>query len=940
MKLKWLIFSFILMLGTTVGYAQTDEVALLKKEIKTLKKNKKYTEAFTISAAAVDRFLQSENWGAANTILYRMATLPDQDTISQKLKKYIDRKRESLSDSHPIQAIHISRYLATRDAYFGRFKDALTHYEKCADQLYERSDTQYLHKIYYYLAQCHLYAKSDGATVQKYAEQAERIFNQKKDRDSSFVARLYYVRGIAFRGSNENKVIENLRKSQELQADRSGEKENIITKALINLKRFDEAYVSAKKASQTFYNSYGDEYGLYQVYEAVALDYLGRNDEALAKIEEGIKNLQKNYDLSSPEFANVYYYKAQILKSLKKEDNALNTCQYIFQMFYPQYIPEQNTDIPEISGETPDHWVLSTFTLFGDIIIQKYQQTKDIKYLEQVMNVFENSINDISIRRYEMDSWESKERYNNYIYNIYQNACITAALLYQADPTEANQEKVLSFLAKSRSTLLQETRLDRLNQENTPDSILQEEIALNKTISEIETKILKAKSAGDQTKTVTLKNDLFDTEQKLKKFKLENQSFYGQKKEVFADNEAVSYIRQLPDDVLNLAYLVSNDEILSVGFSRDEFFIDLSPKNEDFDELIVSLGSYLSDWGNTLRNRSKSEGKINAQAKMLSTILLKPLKQFSSLPKHLVILPNGPLQSIPFELLMLPDSEQRLIEQFDLSYAYLFSSLPKQNQKTKRGASFAGFAPIYQKEDTPDEPQVPSEETNYIALRSGLIDIPRARQSVAALTAQYHGKSWIGTKATKENFVENAQHYDVLHLGMHSLLNENTSALSSLVFSGKEGHELYLREVQSMDIPASLVVLSACNTGVGREVVGEGSFSLARAFFYAGAESTLMSLWQVPDEQTSRIMQLFYDHLNLGLSKSQALASAKRDFLDTASPLETHPAFWSGFVLVGDTSPIHIAEKSSLSLRLGISLLVALFVGFALKYWFVRNKGA
>ena len=295
-------------------------------------------------------------------------------------------------------------------------------------------------------------------------------------------------------------------------------------------------------------------------------------------------------------------------------------------------------------------------------------------------------------------------------------------------------------------------------------------------------------------------------------------------------------------------------------------------------------------------------------------------------------MPDGPLHSIPFELLQVPGKDDLMIDHYDISYAYIFESLPNKNAKPVHVKSFGGFAPWYQMEE---EGLDNVDDSQWIALRSGLIDIPEARKTTESLANKYGGKSWLGEKATKATFIAEAGNYDVLHLGMHSLLNEYSNALSSLVFYGSEDHELLLKEVQPLEIPASLVVLSACNTGVGRNVVGEGPLSLARAFFYAGTKSTLMSLWQVPDQQTSRIMQLFYNNLEEGMTRSQALREAKRTYLATASTLESHPAFWSGFVLVGDSSAMILPSRSA---TFGKMTKVGLLVVALLMIWFLFGK--
>ncbi|MEM9824896.1 MAG: CHAT domain-containing protein, partial [Bacteroidota bacterium] len=108
----------------------------------------------------------------------------------------------------------------------------------------------------------------------------------------------------------------------------------------------------------------------------------------------------------------------------------------------------------------------------------------------------------------------------------------------------------------------------------------------------------------------------------------------------------------------------------------------------------------------------------------------------------------------------------------------------------------------------------------------------------------------------------------------------------------------------NLQLNAELTVLSACNTGSGKLIKGEGVMSLARGFIHAGCPSVLMSLWSVDDCATSKIMLQFYQHITDGKSKDHALRLAKIDYLSTADRLHQHPYYWSAFVQVGNTAPL------------------------------------
>ena len=111
-----------------------------------------------------------------------------------------------------------------------------------------------------------------------------------------------------------------------------------------------------------------------------------------------------------------------------------------------------------------------------------------------------------------------------------------------------------------------------------------------------------------------------------------------------------------------------------------------------------------------------------------------------------------------------------------------------------------------------------------------------------------------------------------------------------------------MRDLYNLQLNADMVVLSACETGIGELQKGEGIISLARGFTYAGAKSIITSLWSVEDECTKKIMISFYEYLDQGLAKDAALRQAKLDYIndEQTTHVDAHPFYWSPFIGVGD----------------------------------------
>ena len=141
-----------------------------------------------------------------------------------------------------------------------------------------------------------------------------------------------------------------------------------------------------------------------------------------------------------------------------------------------------------------------------------------------------------------------------------------------------------------------------------------------------------------------------------------------------------------------------------------------------------------------------------------------------------------------------------------------------------------------------------------------------------------------------------------LHLATHGFINEEHPDLSGLIFYGTDDSSsndgiLYAGDIFNLTLNADLLVLSACEIGLGKTINGEGIYGLTRAFFYAGANNLIVSLWQVADKSTSVLMINFYKNILNGVDYSSALRQIKLDMIKGG--LYSYPLEWSPFILIG-----------------------------------------
>jgi CHAT domain-containing protein len=186
-------------------------------------------------------------------------------------------------------------------------------------------------------------------------------------------------------------------------------------------------------------------------------------------------------------------------------------------------------------------------------------------------------------------------------------------------------------------------------------------------------------------------------------------------------------------------------------------------------------------------------------------------------------------------------------------------------------------------------------------------------------------------EASKENLKKrNLSDYRIIHFATHALIDDKKPARSAIVLSLAQNHKedgfLQMREVFNLKLNADLVTLSACQTGLGQLIKGEGIEGLNRAFFYAGASSVMLTLWAINDQASYQLLERFYFHLRSSGSIMTALRMAKLEMIE--SGVLAHPYYWGGFIVTGETDKVIFPRKmnkwifATASLCAGLALLI------------------
>jgi CHAT domain-containing protein len=185
--------------------------------------------------------------------------------------------------------------------------------------------------------------------------------------------------------------------------------------------------------------------------------------------------------------------------------------------------------------------------------------------------------------------------------------------------------------------------------------------------------------------------------------------------------------------------------------------------------------------------------------------------------------------------------------------------------------------------------------------RGSFYHLPFAKMEVDSIQNLFGDLAMTSQSSDKEEWEKNISASTIFHYAGHAIIQGDQSYLA-LDSQEDEKKQLTSSEIGLMHHPLDLVVLSACETGLGKIEQGEGIRSLGRNFMEAGAQATIISLWNVNDKSTALIMTDFYKQLKAGKPKDEALRQAKLNYLQRATQKNSHPYFWAAFIPAGDMS--------------------------------------
>ncbi|HEA29798.1 MAG TPA: CHAT domain-containing protein [Leeuwenhoekiella sp.] len=778
----------------------------------------------------------------------------------------------SLNYEKGIYQYQLGNYRESRDS----FENIIELVEKTPDSLIDPNDLDSLIAAYSFTAK--MFTNEGKYQLAKsYYTKNIRLLKEKKPGDTSSLYRNYSLLGEVFKNEKEYEASNRyFVPSINFNLKHKEDTKTILTEAdhlidnYINLSKADSATYYLKIMNE---NLSPDNPFLHKYHQAKArlLKFQHENQEALLEYRQALAALKMKWGHQKQEEIGILYREmGDLCVDLNRPEQAM--------VYYDLSVDQYKQNKAKIT------------------LVQTYMQQTKVFNTLATKNSFKNTLEtvDLGIRALDrlkpaFSSTSDKLSLIADTFPLFEAGLESTFALTKIEKNSALMGKAFFYMEKSKAALLLEAFLNsQANQfAGLPTQLLEKEQQLQAEITKLENQI-----ARKQYTDVALDDALFNLKREYRNLIEAYEHDYPAYYNLRHDTRVITLQEvqeKLKDGELLLSYFYGSHAIYALAIKND---------NVKFEQ--IKLDAYLENHINhtvQLLHDPKSDNQALAKISFrLYMRLLKPLISGEKI-KQITILADGPLNYLPFGgMNIAADKVTYLIEKMPVSYASSATLLSQLNKQEQFNQSILAFAPEFN-----------SALGNPKAQAAALLPLPNSKKEVDGIVNYFSGTSFTGTSATLENFKDQCATHGIIHLATHAVVDNQSPENSYLAFSPLSGKDflLYTRDLYTMHIPADLVTLSACDTGLGELKRGEGFISLARAFYYSGAKSLVNTLWSNNDQSTTAIMTQFYGNLADGMPKNEALREAKLTFLKAHKEDKlAHPYYWSAFVVSGNVAPL------------------------------------
>lgn len=833
-----------------------------------------------------------------------------------------------------------------------QYDKALELYHR-AEKIHEvtpAKNLEYLSLIYDRIGRTYS-AIGDYSKAEEYYNNALLLFQEIKafsDINRNAIITLYNGLGVlSKRMKNYPQAIEQYSKAVEFSKRLNPTHLSFLYGNIANVYRETNEY----RIAEQYFNQAITEKRLIHKQDSIELavilnDYSGllldekKTDEAKSIIEQAQTLCYSTREGPNPQLSEIQIHMGKYYELSGYYDKAI----YWYQRSIFSLCPGEKIFIPGSESLPCDilskQHLLVSLKALGNAYRLKFTDNDSIQWLEKSLKIYEQSIKLADIIRHGYVNNDSRLFLAENEKATLNSAIHVACNLYSLTTNDEYLHKAFEFSERSKAALL----LSSI-QSNTaitfggiPQQLGNEEKNLLREISMTEVSIYEEeqKSKPNSQKLLKWKNNLLklrsDYESLIKALEKNYPRYYQLKhRNIIVTPEELR--SRLKNNYNLVEYNMADTSVFIIVINQKGIHCIEKPVNQQFNIALIGILNHLQHFDPT-RHDFNQFNQFCSYSHELYKALIKPVEKHLSNDK-IIIVPDEILSYLPFEMLIDQNPDLRyanysnlsyLVKKYTLSYSYSASLLfdDPLRSRGKRNRKVLAVAPSYPYR-APD--QVLSAIRQYSI--EDLSPLPGAAEEVTRITGMLNGRKLVDSMATEMAFKKLAPNYGILHLAMHTLIDNQNPMYSKLVFNhwfpGQEEGLLNAYELYNMKLNARMVVLSACRSGDGILHKGEGIMSLARGFLYAGCPSLVMTLWNVEDRSSPEIMYHYYRQIKKGKTKNEALQMAKLEYLKSAEPHKKHPYYWAGYMQIGEPSAIFIPGRT-ITLLILMAFLIPVFV--------------
>lgn len=770
----------------------------------------------------------------------------------------------------------------------GNYDKAIEFYNKAVvyDLLDRGEAIGFLSDIYVALTNTY-FKKNDLEKAEEFAEKALQIAKKKYGEESPNISFVYIAYSNIFELKGDyKKNIEYIQKALNIRRKTYGNNHRWTAESLLSIaegqiqlkqyakaeKNYNEAIDIAKSINNNLVNAYA-ELGLGTI-------YMETNKHTLAS---------QFLKASKTRFIKSYgnYHDTHLGVLVIEAEN-------YFKQEQPQKALQIIEDIKANATNSKLFYHLDALTLQLEMALHDFNTYNKTTLLEKSIHEIDEAIKLITNIKKDYPTSKSKIYVNNSMNVFISKAIEGSYILYSKTKKRDYLESAFKLSELNRSSALvsgiQNVRFKKMA--NVPEVLLEKENKLNHELASLKKEVYYEE--GEETPDTEYLNELWSKQLNcrkmldslLTKMEIQHPKYYQLKYSENGIDVKTLQASIIKDNQTVVEYFLADNYVYAFTITKSQIEFKRLAASKKTKAAIVEFRTQLS-----------KQQDLAIASKILYKLLLEDLNLKTS---HLIVIPDKELNHLPFEALINKDGY--LIENYTISYSGSSSLLATQQDdffNFKFDSNWSGFAPTYKTNTT----------------------LTSNQDEITTIAKLMKGDAFLGDQASIDNFKIQAQNSSILHLATHAQVDHNNPLYNQLIFS--KDAVLTASDIYTLAINADLTVLSACETGFGKLEKSEGVMSMSRAFQYAGVKSTMMSLWKIPDQETSKLMASFYTYLKKGFSKDKALQKAKLEYLKTTDDIALkHPYYWSGFIISGDIAPLENTSKLWIILLILIAIVV------------------